>query len=189
MRGVAIVQTVTFDGGWIATWEVILVGHSQSAGVVLSSLARVVWTTTINVIWILGVESIFETLGLIQIKLLCRLGGGRAYNQTVYKTPIRNADSYKRKVTHNVHRVPLFAKDLADLTGAHHLVCGGHLWPALSGEDHKGVHGTFWRPVCVKRLGNQRIGESRAVFVIFQTEFSENWRRGALEADHWSEPT
>jgi len=39
----------------------------------LSSLARIFWAATIDVVWILGIESVFETLSLIQVKLLLRL--------------------------------------------------------------------------------------------------------------------
>jgi len=35
--------------------------------------------------------------------------------------------SYNREVAHSVHRVPLLAKGLADLAGAHHLVGGRYL--------------------------------------------------------------
>ena len=69
-------------------------------------------------------------------------------------------------MAHNVHRVPLLAENLADFTGAHHLVGSRYLWPAFSGKDHEGVHGTLGRPVCVKRLGDQRISEGRAIFVV-----------------------
>ena len=71
-----------------------------------------------------------------------------------YKPLDQERNSYKREVTHNVHCVPLFAENLADLASAHHLVCGRNLWPTLPREDHEGVHGTFWSSVRVERLRN-----------------------------------
>lgn len=134
----SVIQTVTVDRGWITTLNVLWVGHGQSASVVLSSLARIIRTTTVNVIGIFGVESVFETLGLIQIELFLR----------------------------NVHRVPLFAENLADLTGAHHLVCSRHFWSALSGKDHKGIHRAFRSPVRVERLSDQRISEDGTILIV-----------------------
>jgi hypothetical protein len=66
---------VVIDGGRI-TREVVWVCDGQRTGVVLSSLARIIWATTIDVIGVLGVEGIFEALGLIQIELLFGLVGG-----------------------------------------------------------------------------------------------------------------
>ena len=184
-----IIQTVTFDGGRIAGGELLGVGHGEGTGFVLSSLARVVWTTAVDVIGVFRVEGVLETLGLIQIELLCGLEGGK---HTIGRyTKLRSGtNSYKRKVTHDVHRVPLLAENLADLAGAHHLVCGGDLWPALSCKDHEGVHGTLWGPVCVKRLGNQGISESGTVLVVWREEIELGCERmETLETDHWSEQT
>ena len=148
-----IIQAVTFNRGWVGTCEILWVSHRKGAGVVLSSLARIVGTTAVDVIGVFRVEGVFETLGLIQIELLCRLVGGSI--QSVPYIKLRSGtNSYKRKVTHDFHRVPLLAQNLANLTGAHHLVRGGHFWPTLSSKDHEGVHGALWRPVCVKRLSN-----------------------------------
>ena len=161
----SVIKAVTFNGGWITTREFLWVCHGQGASFVLSSLARVVWTTTIDVIRIFQVESVFETLGLIQIKLLLRLVGGSIQSVDI-QSSIRNG-IHISEATHNVHRVPLLAENLADLTGAHHLVGSRYLWSALAGEDHKGVHGTLRRPVRVKRLGDQRISEGRAILVVY----------------------
>lgn len=82
-----IIQTVTIDGGWVATLEILRVSHGQGAGFVLSSLARIIWTATVDVIGIFRVEGVFETLGLIQIELLCRLVGG-----SIQSVHIQNLD-------------------------------------------------------------------------------------------------
>ena len=77
MGGMSIIQTVsTVNGGWIATGEFLWVRHGQGPSVILSPLARVIWTTTIDVIGVFGVEGVFEPFGLIQIKLLFGLEGG-----------------------------------------------------------------------------------------------------------------
>lgn len=86
----AVIQTVTVNRGWVTILDVLWIGHGQRANVVLSSLARIIWTTTVDVIGIFGVESVFETLGLIQIELFLRLVNGSIQSVYIYSNSIRD---------------------------------------------------------------------------------------------------
>ena len=123
------------------------VNRPQWSTIRTPTFSWIVWTSSVDIVWILCIERLFELLCLFEIELFFGL---EHQLEQIWKL------NEQEGCIHRWHRHPLPAENFAYFTCSHWLVLCRDLRSSSSSEYHESIHGALRRTISIECLRSQR---------------------------------